>query len=216
MIQNMVIIDKTPPPILDRDGNVYTEVIIGSQTWLVENLKAKQTADGTSIPIVTTDVLWAAQTPSTSIGCCWYDDDESTYSDYGLLYTGMAAQLDITKKFIVGYHVPTQAELTTLITYLLGQFHAGGALKEQNTDHWNSPNEINSEPDSGFNAYGSGERYGTGDGRSFNFGEGANYWSSTASGADDTYYMELYRSSVSTYSSNKINNLGFSIRLIKD
>ena len=44
----------------DLDGNLYTSVTIGTQTWMVENLKTTKYRTGESIATVTTNAAWAA------------------------------------------------------------------------------------------------------------------------------------------------------------
>lgn len=55
--------------IRDYDGNSYTEEAIGSQVWMVENLRTTRFNDGTAIPLVTSDSAWGgAVSPAYS----WY------------------------------------------------------------------------------------------------------------------------------------------------
>jgi uncharacterized protein (TIGR02145 family) len=42
-------------PLVDKDGNVYTTIVIGNQEWTVENLMTTTYADGTAIPEITVD-----------------------------------------------------------------------------------------------------------------------------------------------------------------
>ena len=58
--------------IEDVDGNTYTEVTIGNQVWMVENLKVTRYNDGTTIPNITDNDEWEAL---TSPAYCWYDND---------------------------------------------------------------------------------------------------------------------------------------------
>jgi hypothetical protein len=67
----------------DTDGNIYHAVTIGTQTWMVENLKTTKYNDGTPIPLVTDGIAWGNL---TTPGYCWYNNDITNKNIYGALY----------------------------------------------------------------------------------------------------------------------------------
>ena len=67
----------------DVDGNSYNVVVIGTQTWMAENLKTTLFNNSTPIPIVTDNAAWVAlSTPAY----CWYNNDIGNKAIYGALY----------------------------------------------------------------------------------------------------------------------------------
>jgi uncharacterized protein (TIGR02145 family) len=113
-----------------------TEITIGTQTWMQKNLAVTNYNDATGIPKVTDNTAWATL---TTPAYCWYNNDSATYATtYGALYNWYA--VNTGKLCPTGWHVPTDAEWTTLTTYLGGKTVAGGKLKEIGTTHWTTPN----------------------------------------------------------------------------
>jgi len=71
----------------DIDDNVYHVVTIGTQVWMVENLKTTKYSDGTSIPFINDGTTWSAL---TSPAYCFYNNDATTYKNlYGHYIIGM-------------------------------------------------------------------------------------------------------------------------------
>ena len=96
--------------VTDVDGNSYNTVVIGTQTWMAENLKTTRLNDGTSIPLVTSSTTWGTlSTPAY----CWYNNDEATNKvTYGALYNWYTAKSG--KLCPSGWHIPSDDEWTTL------------------------------------------------------------------------------------------------------
>ncbi|HRX25145.1 MAG TPA: fibrobacter succinogenes major paralogous domain-containing protein, partial [Chitinophagales bacterium] len=112
-----------------------------------------------------------------------------------------------------GWHLPSDAEWTTLTDYLGGIDVAGDKMKEEGTSHWTSPN-TGATNESGFSALPGGYRL---PGGTFNYvGSYGFWWSSTQSSAYNTWYRYLYYSysGVNRYNNNK--SFGYSLRCIRD
>jgi uncharacterized protein (TIGR02145 family) len=200
---------NAPGTITDMDGNVYTEVIIGAQTWMVENLKTTKYNDGTSIPLVTGNTAWGNL---TTPAYCWYDNDVAANKNtYGTLYNWYA--VNTGKLAPIGWHVASDAEWNTLITDLGGIDSAGGKLKETDTTHWVSPN-MGATNETGFSALPGGYRIFNG---TYDYlGYGGYWWSATPINVTESWVRSMYNGNTRVFTSGKYNNYGYSVRCVRD
>ena len=201
--------------VTDVDGNVYHTVTIGTQVWMVENLKTTKYNDGTAIPLVTSLTVWASL---SAPAYCWYNNEATNKSAYGALYNWYT--INTGKLCPIGWHVPTKAEWTTLIDYLGGLSIAGNNLKESGTAHWNSPN-TGATNSTGFTALPGGNIFVNSLGQGV---ESINYfgywWSSTEyeSGTPGSCWIVLmdYQTSTADNRGVRSKRNGNSVRCIKD
>jgi uncharacterized protein (TIGR02145 family) len=131
--------------VADKECNYYKVVKIGSQTWMAENLNIGRVID-------------IHQEPSDNGYVEKWCSDCKTY---GGLYTwkeamnyGLSDTAEIgTSQGIcpVGWHIPTDKEVTSLSAYLGGNEKAGGKLKSTGTSLWQTPNS-GATNESGFTA----------------------------------------------------------------
>ncbi len=209
--------------VQDVDGNEYSTVVIGNQTWMAENLKATSYADGTEIPLVEDDEAWAALGENnTDKGCCYYSSsDNSEYEDYGVLYTFAAAvngtayeDESIQGACPNGWHIPSQAEWEVLIEYTGGNLEAGAALKEVGTTHWvRTQSEVTNE--TGFTALPGGYRY-LYDGSYDRVTSIGYYWTCTENTDADAIAYWFHNTSIEAFSSYFGKSYGFNVRCLKD
>jgi len=200
--------------ITDIEGNIYNVVTIGTQEWLVENLKTTRYNDGESIPLITDGTTWEAL---TTPGYCWYDNDEQLKDTYGAMYNWHT--VNTGKLCPIGWHVPSDIEWTKLITYLGGVARedtiAGGKLKEAGMIHWKYPNK-SATNESGFTALPGGIRgYGGMFGNKGNYGS---FWSTSEQPLDYTraYYFGLFYGYQGSSLTITKKFVGLSVRCIKD
>jgi uncharacterized protein (TIGR02145 family) len=200
----------------DIDGNVYHAITIGSQEWMLENLKTTKYRDGTDIPNVTDDTWWS----QTTGAYCNYNNDESYVATYGRLYNWYAVDNEHNLA-PEGWHVPSEEELMVLVNYFGGGSVAGYGLKEAGLAHWLSPNLAYNS--CGFAAIPGGYRTA---GTSFAaIGMRGTWWSSSAiiSSLVEAQYIRLHNDQGNVYgigggwsSSWKDKAYGYSVRCIKD
>jgi len=138
--------------VTDIDGNIYPTVEIGNQCWTKENLKTTKYADGSVITHITSDAQWR----SIKSGA-WsnYGNSLDNDSTYGKLYNWYTVA-DPRNVCPAGWHVPTDAEWTTLTDFLGGPSVAGGKMKA--TTGWEAPN-TGATNESGFSGLPGGYRY---------------------------------------------------------
>jgi len=164
-----------------KSGNNYLEAMaydIGSYDW--SNITGLQVGTATAIGtgqanttaiigqvghtvsaakycddfILTSDLFWVNDTNGAY---CWYNNDIANKTPYGALYNWYAVD-NAHGLAPTGWRVPSDADFTTLITYIGGDAVAGGKLKEQGITHWITPN-TGATDDYGFAHRGGGRRY---------------------------------------------------------
>ncbi len=131
---------------------------------------------------------------------------------YGLWYNWFAAT-DVRNVANTGWHVPTFANTTTLVSYISDAGNEGLYLKEAGLTYWNSPN-TGATNSLGFNYRGAGYRQSSG-----TFSDIKN---GGLIGTSDIIFSTNWRARSSAYNTNyfigSYNDLkyGFSLRLVKD
>jgi uncharacterized protein (TIGR02145 family) len=202
-------------------NSTIPSITIGTQVWTTKNLDVAAYSDGTVIPQVTDPTAWANLTTGA---WCYYNNDSATGTTYGKLYNwyavvgiwNEASKTDVTQRKKLaptGYHIPSDAEWTTLTTYLGGESIAGGQMKATGTSLWASPN-TNATNTSGFTGLPGGFRNNLG---TFNFiGSSGFWWSSTENNTLNAWYRLLHYNIGSAGRANFYKERGFSVRYLRD
>ncbi len=200
-----------------RDGKIYSTVLIGTQCWFVQNLNIGTKINGT-----------VEQSNNNIIEKYCYNDLEANCNIYGGLYqwAEMVQYLNgasnsvswnpvptgnITGLCPPGWHVPSDAEVTTLTTLLGGVTVAGGKMKETGTSHWASPN-TGATNSSGFTALGGGYRYL--DGTFVNLTYGGPFWTASEYSTADAWYRYIFFASAGMNVIYGSKVAGYSVRCL--
>ena len=199
---------REPEKIIDRDGNSYNTVQIGSMIWTGKNLDVTHYRNGDVIPEVKDPKEWAILTTGA---WCYNDNKQENGTTYGKLYNWYAVN-DPRGLAPKGWHVATDTEWSALSDLPGGIETAGSALKASKL--WkNQSSEVTHK--SGFEALPSGARRDT-DGKFMPPGEYSRLWSSTESTAKSAWCRSLgyFDGALRRGMANK--NIGFSVRCVKE
>ena len=207
--------------VKDIDGNVYTSVTIGTQVWMVENLKTTKYRNGDQIPNVTTGLNWSIQGTSAY---CTYNSDLSNGKKYGNIYNWYAVH-DSRNIAPTGWHIPSDAEWETLEDYLTAHVATTSSTAKAlaATTDWDLSdyeravgNDLTKNNLSGFTALPGGFRFD--DGEFQTIGKGILWWSSAEIGTNNGWNRYLYSSGdiLDKVPDFKSKTFGLYVRCIKD
>lgn len=174
-----------------------------------ENLKTTKYQDGTVISNVIDNIEWCQ---SKTGAYCWYNNNSVNKAVYGALYNWYTVSTN--KLCPNGWNVPSDAEWTTLITYIGGESGNGGKLKEAGTTHWASPN-TGATNETGFTAVPGGLRSSM-DGNFFDIGGTCILYSSDEEVPTYAWVRVLWFNFSDVGRSSGLDETGYSIRCLKD
>ena len=179
---------------------------------MAENLKTSKYRDGKIISKITDPALW--NTFSSGAYCSYTNSTPDSIS-YGNLYNWNAVN-DTRYLAPTGWHIPTKADLQTLINYLGGQSVAGDKLKETGNTHW-SGNYALATNSSGFTGLPGGfistvnSIYGF-----YNLGVIGQWWTSSEVDTNNAWSWSLDNSTSQVVINSGSIQHGYSVRCVKD
>jgi uncharacterized protein (TIGR02145 family) len=190
---------------------------------MVENLKTTKYNDGSTIPLIND----GKKSNPTNPGYCFYGNDPANKMKYGLLYNWYAVKTG--KLAPKGWHVPTDAEWTTLENNMIALRYSydGATTSNQIAKSMGAPtgwtisqkegyigNNQMSNNSSGFTAlpggyFGYGNAY-------YGIGDYCYWWSSPDNAINNAWYRSLFFGSNSLYRSQGKKSYCFSVRCVRD
>jgi uncharacterized protein (TIGR02145 family) len=199
-----------PTPVSDIDGNIYYTLQIGTQIWFRSNLSTTKFNNGDQIPNITDNTVWSTLTTPAYAS---YENNLSYSSTYGLLYNWYTT-IDSRNVCPTGWHVPSESDWSTLISFLGGESVAGGKMKVTGTSQWKAPNS-SATNSSAFSGIPGGFRDQSG--IFYLISEICPWWSSTLAVTDYPWAYDLRYNRASVAVSSTYNKKrGFAIRCLKD
>lgn len=203
--------------VKDADGNAYNTLVIGKQTWMLENLRTTKYNDGTPVKNIKDGMEWIAaeegayaSTNNTS--------DKAIIQKEGLLYNWYAVETG--KLCPKGWYVPTEEEWNMLIAYAsktgtnVAKSLASKAGWIVNKAENAVGNDLSKNNASGFNAVATGYRKEPTGEFSLN-GKITVFWSETERSSKNAASYILSNGGVTFDPRSNSKKSGFSVRCIK-
>jgi uncharacterized protein (TIGR02145 family) len=205
--------------LTDRDGNIYTTVLIGDQWWMAENLRSRTLEDGSIIQYISpndSNSHWA----SSQIPLCTsiYDGQN------GLLYNGnvVTSEQNIAPD---GWHIATESDwkkLELTIGMHSTEIEALGwrgnetanAITSKYSQGWPSGITLFGMNTYGFNALPTGCRIP--DGRTNIFNNTAFWWSKQTANENKLYYRYIDAQQTKIFRQAESTLYGMAIRCVKN
>ena len=103
--------------VTDINGKIYKTVLIGSQTWMAENLNVDRFKNGDLIPEVKSKDEWDKMKDEGQPGWCYLNFDPNNENKYGKLYNWFAIN-DSRGIAPSGFHVPATDEWKLIFEFL--------------------------------------------------------------------------------------------------
>jgi uncharacterized protein (TIGR02145 family) len=195
-----------------RDGKKYVYVTIGTQTWMAENLNyevsGSKCGDGSSLSEANTstcDTYGRLYNWATAMALPSNCNSSTCSSQVGTKHKGICPS---------GWHIPSDAEWTTLTDFVGGLSNAGTKLKAKSG--WNPYNGVPAGTDAyGFSALPGGD--GGSDGSFYDVGIVGSWWSATEYNASYAWDRGMGYYGIDVY---RYDDAGksyfFSVRCLKD
>jgi len=205
-----------------RDGKSYATVQIGTQVWMAENLAYLPAVSPPPVESFTALHYYVYGYSGTDVGAA---KTTTNYSAFGVLYNWPAALVSCPD----GWHLPGEAEWTTLTDYLIHNGYGYGGHREYiakslaSKTNWNyesSPVVPGNNPESNNNSCFSGLPGGnrSGDGHFFQLGYLGYWWSHMefSTGYGWIRYLHYHDTFMTNVSGSGYGAYGYSVRCLKD
>lgn len=206
--------------IYDIDNNKYNTIIIGTQTWMRENLKVTRFNDGTIIPERNMPFDWE----NNILAWKWPDNDPINDEYLGKLYKGETINMSLNGGKNIcpaGWHVPNYSEWLTLLIFIddplrSDALYLKGKRSGNRSDlgQWREPNDVAFANVGGFNALPAG--FVGSDGFISNVGLNAWFWTNTDGFSSQEEIISFNKNNDNIGQLNQPKGVGASVRCIKD